>query len=95
LSSKTCKAIFPLQAASLRFPVTSAAYQMQSGGYPYPSAQRPSAPYLAPAAPHGFGPRNMQPRGEGGYTRLAPDYPVPRPRQDYGVSRKVQPVSGS
>lgn len=45
----------------------------------------PSQAMQAPS--YGFGPRNMQPGGQ--LARTAPDYPVPRARMDYGVSRKV------
>lgn len=76
------------KAASQPYPISSlGAPGFQPGMY----ASQPlwtAAPSQAMQAPsYGFGPRNMQPGGSS--ARAAPNYPVPRPRMDYGVSRKT------
>lgn len=78
-----------MQAATQPYPMSSVG---APGFQPSMYASQPplwsAPPSQAVQAPsYGFGPRNMQPGGQ--LARTAPDYPVPRSRMDYGVSRKV------
>lgn len=59
----------------------------QPSVYPPQPAWAAPSQVMAPQPAYGFGPRNLQPREAHG--RAVPDFPVPRSRLDFGVSRRV------